>query len=126
MTRLMGCVVALALLPGVAVAQTTITPVCRPGACGSVPGWWPEPQAHTATGYPDLDRAVAICDAHTTPDVTATIPPSPPRYKPGYEACPQVMAKRDTTEQANREREAKAREETDRKFLAGFVERLAR
>ena len=96
-----------------AVAQTTITGTGQPG------GWWPQTQAHTATGYPDLDRAVAVCDAHEAYQTTF-----PPTYLPGYEACPRVMAKRDTTEQANREREAKAREETDRKFLDGFVERL--
>ena len=52
------------------------------------------------------------------------IPPPPPTYRPGYEACERVMAKRDATEQANREREAKAREDTDRKFLADFAGRL--
>ena len=129
MTRLVGCVVALVLLPCVAAAQTTIMPVCRVGACsgwdGGVPDVWVD-GGHKATGYPDLDRAVAICDAHEAYSPVVSVPPSPPTYRPGYEACPRVIAKRDTTEQANREREAKAREETDRKFLAGFVERLAR
>ena len=108
--------VVVAALP--AVAQTTITGTGPPG------GWWPQTQAHTPTGYPDLDRAVAICEAHQAAMLRWSQAIPPPTYLPGYEGCPRVMAKRDTTEQANREREAKAREETDRKFLDGFVERL--
>lgn len=77
---------------------------------------------HQPTGNADLDRAVAICDAH--PNRSATTIPVWPPYDSEWKACGAVYALWEVSDVARRDAERAAKEAADKTWLENYVRTL--
>lgn len=78
--------------------------------------------AHALTGDKDLDRAIAICDAHPNHNTNA-IPVWPP-YDPAYKECNHVLDRWMQSDTARRTAEREAKEAADKSWLEEYVKGL--
>ncbi len=74
---------------------------------------------HLKTGDHDLDRAVAICDAH--PNRATNVIPAGPPYDPAYAGCGPVLERWDASDAARREAERKAKDAADKAWLEEYA-----
>lgn len=81
--------------------------------CGGSP-------AHVLTGDKDLDRAVAICDAH--PSTATNMVPAWPRFEKDYDAaCVPIMIVWEKSNAARQVAERKAKEAADKVWLDNYA-----
>lgn len=118
-----------ALLGWAAWGQTTYSGTLKDTAsgftldCGVFPCASGGAPRHAVTGDADLDKAVAICDAHRTYEGVQTFPETV-SYERGFEGCGRVIDRWGKSEAARREAEWQAKVATDRAFVEQYVKGL--
>jgi hypothetical protein len=78
-------------------------------------------QSHL-TGDPNLDRALAICNAHR--DDPQNVTPQIPSWPDAYKGCWAVQDAYQRSDAAKQAAAAKAKEDADRAWLAGYAAKL--
>lgn len=120
MTRIF-LILAICLSASGAIAQQTIVPGIW--GCGGTFGCGGAP-VHGMTGNIELDRAMAICDAHPGQSMVVTNPPSVDYAKPYDAACRKVAAEWDKSNAAEQEKARQAKNKADLDFLNGYAGKL--
>jgi|ERR1700722_6249465 len=120
MTRIAAIIVALVAFSPAGYAQVawSDTILCWGGAAFSACG----KSHHAPTGDADLDRAVAICDAH--PNAETNMTPVWPPYASGWQACDTIYRFWGVSAAAIKERERQKKEAEDKAFVDALGAKL--
>lgn len=107
---------AALVIPLAAHAQTI--------SCGPANPWCGTAPERAPSGNANLDRAIAICDAHRITDGLMQTVPETLRWQSGYEACAGVSDAWEKSKAAAVERERQRKEDADRAFVNDFAKHL--